>query len=77
MQVLGKLHAFSSLLGVMAAQSSERILLGETHTLTDIGFIKMVYKKMDQTCCELGQEDQAVVHVGAAVVMQYIGTKGQ
>lgn len=54
MQVLGKLHAFSELLGVMTAQSSERILLDETSTLTDIGFTKMVYKKMDRMCCELG-----------------------
>lgn len=54
LQVLGKLHALSELLGVMTAQSSEWILLDETSILTDAGFTKIVYKKMDQMCCELG-----------------------
>lgn len=35
----------------------------------------MVYKKMDQMCCELEQEEEALVYVHIAVLMQYTGTK--
>lgn len=46
LQALGKLHAFSKVLEVMIAHSSECFLLDKTSTLASISFTRMVCKRM-------------------------------